>query len=441
MHRFPVLVWEDFTGLYTARLIDDEEDLLTPLAATGPSVRATLLQLKEYLAWSFEREPLRSAPDFLNPQLIEFRVEVRPEYQVKGRIYPCDESIPLRVACVHGRQESGMLVCALPMLGLQFYYYEPQALHNLVTIYVQENLKNRTPQQLSRYLPPKSLLLEDITIPGGRRPSANEHTADLTNLRKIADPLGADEMRRSFSRAYERSRQVSALTELLTRERANVMLVGESGVGKTSVLVDAVRSIEREMQASERLKNRSDESVETTSNVANVPHKFWMTNAARLIAGMKYLGQWEERAERIIEELARSGGVLVIEDLLDLVRTGGTSSTDSIAAFILPYIERGLLRLVTETTPAGLDACRRLLPGFVDAFRILQLPLSHAAKRWRHFSLTAQALSATARRDSAGKGANSSINCSAASCLMKLFRGRPSASSHASTNARRGITS
>jgi len=32
------------------------------------------------------------------------------------------------------------------------------------------------------------------------------------------------------------------------------------------------------------------------------------------------------------------------------------------------------MRIISETTPAGLDACRRLLPGFVDAFRILRVP-------------------------------------------------------------------
>jgi ATP-dependent Clp protease ATP-binding subunit ClpC len=89
---------------------------------------------------------------------------------------------------------------------------------------------------------------------------------------------------------------------------------------------------------------------------------------------MKYLGQWQERCERIIEELARFDGVLAAEKLLDLIRTGGASETDSIAAFLLPFIERGELRIVGEATPAELDACRRLLPGFVSNFRVLHIP-------------------------------------------------------------------
>ena len=338
---------------------------MSPLAGFGPTAREALSQLKEYLVWSFEREPWRTAADFHDPRIIEFRVEVRPEYQVKGRVYPCDESIPMRVAAVHGRQESGMLVCALPMLGLQFYYYESNALRGLVTTYVQEALKGNTPQQLSRYLFPKRVWLEEVAVSGGKLSLAAQERIDSPGLKFVADPLNSEQMRRSFSRAYGRERQVAQLAQMLIRERANVLLVGEVGVGKTAILVDAVREVERET----RLRDK-----EAGKSVANRIARFWSSSAARLIAGMKYLGQWEERCERVIEDLARIDGVIAFEDLLELVRTGGSSSNTSIAAFLLPFIERGELRVVSETTPEGLDACRRLLPGFADAFRIVQIP-------------------------------------------------------------------
>ena len=50
------------------------------------------------------------------PQTLTVKVPVRPEYQENGRRYPCDESVTLRVWCVHGRQEQGLLVCVLPTL-------------------------------------------------------------------------------------------------------------------------------------------------------------------------------------------------------------------------------------------------------------------------------------------------------------------------------------
>ena len=372
MHRFPVLVWEDWTGSFSARLIDDEENVGSLLAGFGLTARDAMVQLKEYLVWSFAHEPWRSAADFLDPRITEWRVEVRPEYHVKGRVYPCEESVPLRVAAVHGRQESGMLVCALPMLGLQFYYYESTALRGLVTTYVQEALKGHTPQQLSRYLFPKRLWLEEIAVSGGKRSaSAAQSSTQLPVLKLVADPINSEQMRRSFSRAYGRERQVNQLARMLIAERANVLLVGEVGVGKTAILVDAVREVERDKRT---------RATETSNEESNRIPRFWTSSAARLIAGMKYLGQWEERCERLIEDLRRIEGVIAFEDLLELVRTGGTSSNTSIASFLLPFIERGELRVVSETTPEGLDACRRLLPGFADAFRIFQVPSFNQAE-------------------------------------------------------------
>src|SRR5262249_42788146 len=218
------------------------------------------------------------------------------------------------------------------------------------------------------YLPPKSLRLEEIVITDNkRRFTSQKESPELKHLSIVADPLGSDAMRLSFSRAHTRERKVAELSQLLTSERANVLLVGDTGVGKTSVLVDSVRNVEREMR--ERAKDNADGDAS-----GNSPHKIWMTSAGRLIAGMKYLGQWQERCEMIIEEIARIDGVLAVEKLLDLMRTGGASETDSIASFLLPFIERGELRIVGEATPAELDACRRLLPGFVSNFRILHIP-------------------------------------------------------------------
>src|SRR5262249_37854378 len=102
--------------------------------------------------------------------------------------------------------------------------------------------------------------------------------------------------------------------------------------------------------------------------------RYWQTSAGRLIAGMKYLGQWEERCEALIAGVAEGGGVLCVGGVLGLGREGGTAAANSIAAFWLPYLQRGELRVVGEATPAELDACRRLLPGLIDVFQVLPLP-------------------------------------------------------------------
>jgi len=372
-YRYPVLIWQDSANLYTARLLGDEDSYFA-VAGFGETKDVALGQLKEYLNWAFENQDWRATPDCQDPKLIEFRVDIRaqynqqtgPDHNRKTRVYPSDETFPLRVACVYWQQESGTYFCALPLLNIEFYYYEPKTLRSLVTTYVQESLKGLTPQQLSYYLPPKSVELEEITIQAHQLKYNNEYEIEIPNLSNIADPLGERSRRRQFSKAYERDKEVQDLIRRLTRDKASVILLGESGVGKTSILAEAVTQIER------RLKNESVEDYGFTTKLPR--HRYWLTNGARIIAGMRYLGQWEERAEYVMRELSSIDGVLCFENLLDMVKAGGDSANDSIASFFLPFIQRGEMRVIAEAASAELDACRRLLPGFADAFQIIQIP-------------------------------------------------------------------
>lgn len=262
--RFPVLVWEDFEGCFTASLVSE----LFPHSAVASTPDEALSKLKEYVQWTYKRESLTLDPDFQGAQLAEFGVNVRPEYQFGDRIFPCDETVRVRVACVHGRQEGGLLVGALPMLQVHFYYYEAKALKELTSHYVQEKLKGLTSRAISRYLLPRRFFLEELVVQTSRKKTEHKYTPGLPALSVVAEPLGERALRKQFSRAWEREREVADLIERLTKEKANVILVGDTGCGKTSVLVEAVRQIEREFQPSED----DDGYLE----FADYRHKFWM---------------------------------------------------------------------------------------------------------------------------------------------------------------------
>jgi ATP-dependent Clp protease ATP-binding subunit ClpC len=353
-YRYPILIWEDFTGHFTARLVED----LEASAGFAASRADAVFQLKEYLNWTLLNRHWTAEPDFYNPALINLRVEVRPEYQVNDRIYACEELIVLRVPCVQGTNSNGLLICSLPTMGLKFYYQESGRLKQLVNHYSQERLRGQPPHAISRFLQPRSVALDEIVIQSNRKRSAQRFTPELGTLISVAEPLGDKKLRRQFSRAWERDLEVADVVKRIGRENANVIIAGEEGSGKTSVLIEAVRLIEGQTEQSDSNKTR---------------HRYWMTAGARLIAGMQYLGEWQERCERVIEELSNIDGVLCVDNLLELVRAGSGSVSESIAMFFIPYLQRGELRMVAEATPAELDACRRLLPGLADLFQILPL--------------------------------------------------------------------
>lgn len=385
-YRFPVLIWEDHEGYCTAALAEGS----FAAVGTGQNVSEATSQLKEYLAWVYDKSPWWPAPDFHDARLIQYRVAVRPEYRIDKHIYPAEEPVALHVACVHGRQESGLLVCALPMLDIRFYYYEAKTLRELVTTYVQESLKGLSPRQLSRYLPPKTVELDEIVLQQAHKPYRHNYAPELETLNRVAEPLGERNLRRQFSAAWEREREVADLAERLSREKTNVVIVGESGIGKTTILVNAVRDAEA------RLEKTIDEE-----DPSAVKHRFWLTSGARLIAGMQYLGQWEARAEQVVEELSEINGTLCAGSLLDLVLTGGREPGASVAAFFMPYLQRGELRLVAEATPAELDACRRLLPGFAALFQVLTVPAFDRQQAIRILSRAIESLKRNHRLEAA----------------------------------------
>ncbi|MEZ5425110.1 MAG: AAA family ATPase [Pyrinomonadaceae bacterium] len=379
--RVPILIWQDLGGSFTAMAITGQGEYFPPAAFNSKKERA-VSEVREYLRWLFEEEYWREPPEYSEAKLMEFRVELRPEFEIKSkenrdnekkrrrppkkRTFTAPEAVPLRVACVYWKTENGDYYGCLPLFDLEFIFNRETELKNLVQLKVKEELRGKSPLGLSQYLPPKEFILEEITFQIRRKVKKAEIFKDIKNLEMVADPLGAKYFKRKITPAYERESVVEDLVRRLAGERASVIVLGESGIGKTTVLTEAVRRIERDLQ---------NEKVEVEEwEEKNPPNRYWQTNGGRLIAGMMYLGQWQERLEEIIAELNNIEGVLCAENLLDLIRYGGSEPNESLAAFLIPYLQRGELRLVCEATPAELDACRRLLPAFVERFQVFRLP-------------------------------------------------------------------
>jgi len=127
------------------------------------------------------------------------------------------------------------------------------------------------------------------------------------------------------------------------------LLVGSAGSGKSTLMTDCARRLKKEGLS------------------------IWSTSGPRLIAGMAYLGQWEQRTQVVIGQLQGQRGILLAENLQDLVRLGGSEPGGSVASFLMGFVERADLQLVVECTPEEWSACRQLLPGFVELLEVFRL--------------------------------------------------------------------
>jgi ATP-dependent Clp protease ATP-binding subunit ClpC len=371
--RYHVLLWrQSSSDGWSGRLLDDLACFGT---ASADKPAAVLRELKDYLHGVDSTPDMTlMSPDFNEPEVRMVKVQAVPEYEVKvkesrahgpesslgrKRTVPCAEPVTLKLPCVVGKRGSGLICALLPTLDVEFELSDHDKIEEMALHYARQELKGLTPARLLRLLPPAEWRLETISITPRQKKETGEGP-QLKSLSKIADHAGATALRK-MARTWERDAEVGELENRLRHGGGSVLLVGESGCGKSAVLIEAARRVEK-----------------LTGESGRKPKRFWITSAARLIAGMRWLGEWQERLEAVIEELRTIEGVLCLESLQELMRLGGSKPESSIAAFLIPYLRSGELRLVVEATPAEVDACERTLPGFLDAFSTQRLhPLSN----------------------------------------------------------------
>jgi ATP-dependent Clp protease ATP-binding subunit ClpA len=125
------------------------------------------------------------------------------------------------------------------------------------------------------------------------------------------------------------------VTVLARRFKANVLMVGDPGVGKTAI-VDGLAQRIAKNDVPEFLKG----------------HEVWSLEIGSLLAGSKYRGEFEEKLKEVIKALeAKKNCVLFIDEAHTMKGAGasGNSSLD-FANMIKPSITKGTLKVVANTT-------------------------------------------------------------------------------------------
>jgi ATP-dependent Clp protease ATP-binding subunit ClpC len=146
------------------------------------------------------------------------------------------------------------------------------------------------------------------------------------------------------------------IASLLDENRLPSMLfVGPRGAGKTAL----VRRIARGLMDRSRGKGAAK-------------RRLWATSADRIVAGMVYLGMWQQRCLSIVKELEGSADALFVDRLADAMApmSDGASITDLLA----PAVLAGELALLAECDEAELVRARQRNPALLDAMRIVRVP-------------------------------------------------------------------
>ncbi len=361
--KVPVLVTKYAADLYTARVVDGPE-----ADAAGRTASESYTAVQKFLKQQAVREPYQYWPKIDRYELHHTSVRVRLFYRDGNRQFPASRELKIPVRYVLGRYVDDSVECFLTDHDIVFHCPAMRELPQLI----DEAVRNIAAQIGSRDLvaatPPADSELRIVRVRlKERRFQLDSDTTDALTI--VADPVVKTQRKRRSTPIKHRDDEVARL--LTAMKDASVMLVGPPGCGKTTITKLAAARHQAAARASAKSLGNSPP-----------PPLVWESSAENLIAGMQYLGEWEQRLEQVIAQLEAIGGLLLVQSQIDLVRLGGTQPTDSLAAFLMPYVRRGEVRLITETTPDELDAARRLLPGWVECFQLLRVePLTHQQTR------------------------------------------------------------
>jgi len=142
----------------------------------------------------------------------------------------------------------------------------------------------------------------------------------------------ADQLEPLIGRSTELDEMIAVLAR---RFKANVLMVGDPGVGKTAII---------EGLAQEIAQNRVPKFLKD--------HEVWSLEIGSLVAGSKYRGDFEEKFKAVIAALEAKKKCILFVDEAHTMKGAGAGSSGSLdfANMLKPAITKGHLKVIASTT-------------------------------------------------------------------------------------------
>jgi len=155
-------------------------------------------------------------------------------------------------------------------------------------------------------------------------------------LTEYCENLSAKAAKNQLEPLIGRSKELEEMITVLARRfKANVLMVGDPGVGKTAII---------DGMAQEIAAGRVPEFLKG--------HEVWSLEIGSLLAGSKYRGEFEEKFKAVIAALEAKKNCILFVDEAHTMRGAGAGNNSSLdfANMLKPAITKGNLKVVASTT-------------------------------------------------------------------------------------------
>ena len=180
------------------------------------------------------------------------------------------------------------------------------------------------------------------SIRGRQRITSPDPESTYESLARFGRDLTGDARQGRLDPVIGRDEEIRRLIHVISRRtKNNPVLIGEAGVGKTAIAEGLAQRI---------VNGDVPDSLKGKTVIA--------LDMAALVAGSKFRGEFEERLQAVLKEIAESDGeiVLFIDELHNIVGAGRAEGSMDAGNMLKPMLARGELRMIGATT---LDEYRR----------------------------------------------------------------------------------
>jgi ATP-dependent Clp protease ATP-binding subunit ClpB len=205
-----------------------------------------------------------------------------------------------------------------------------------VDTYLLANLQNEPFKTLlAKYIDVRELAKNLEAARGGSKIDSQSADETLDSLAKYGIDLTKEAAMGNLSPVIGRDEEITRMMQILIRKtKNNPMLLGEPGVGKTALVEGLAQRIQ---------------SKNVPTSLQN--KKVIALDMSALIAGAKYRGEFEDRLKAVIDEVKKSGNIILfIDEIHTIVGAGASEGSMDAANILKPALARGELHTIGATT-------------------------------------------------------------------------------------------
>lgn len=180
------------------------------------------------------------------------------------------------------------------------------------------------------------VLLSMKKIRGDKKVDTNNADEDYKIMEKFSIDLTQRAREGKLDPVIGRDEEVRRIIQVLNRRtKNNPVLIGEAGVGKTAIVEGLAQRI---------IRGDVPEGLKNTKLVA--------LDIGALVAGAKFRGEFEERLKKVIAEVEKSQGqiIMFIDELHTVVGAGASEGSTDAGNLLKPMLARGQIRTIGATT-------------------------------------------------------------------------------------------